>query len=49
MMFYEKVVKWFVLMSLDDVFYDFGRELFEIFLCARLEGHELIKIGRGCA
>jgi hypothetical protein len=43
-MLYEKVVKGLVLVSFDDVFYNFRGELFEVLLGARLEGYELIKV-----
>jgi hypothetical protein len=46
-MFYEKIVRVFVMMSFGDVFYVFG-ELSGAFLYARSEGYEFIKAGGVC-
>ena len=40
----KRRVERFVLMSFDNKFYNFGRELRKVFLCPRLEGHQPIEL-----
>lgn len=40
----EEVVEGFVLVTLNDIFDDFGRECLEVLLCTRLERYQIVEL-----